>query len=63
MGDFEGKLFISKGVFERRPSTGSEATKFAFLSGFIMIETKMETICSKIWAKPPSKNEKRPLPG
>ena len=36
---------ISKGVFERRTSTGSEATKFAFPSVFIIIETKIETIC------------------
>ena len=51
-----------KGVFERRTSTGSEvifnlkhldATKFVFSSVFTIIET----ICSKIWAKPPPKNE------
>ena len=57
----------SKGVFEQRTLTGSEvifilkhidATKFVFLSVFTIIET----ICSKIWAKPPSKNEKPPLP-
>ena len=53
---------LSKGVFERRTSTGSEvffilkhldASKFVFLSVFIIIET----ICPKIWAKLPSKNE------
>ena len=57
----------SKGVFERRTLTGSEvffilkhidATKFVFLSVFTIIET----ICPKIWAKPPSKNEKPHLP-
>ena len=31
---------ISKGVFERRTSTGSEATKFAFLSVFIIKRRK-----------------------
>ena len=35
-----------------------DATKFVFLSVFTIIER----ICPKIWAKPPSKNEKRPLP-
>ena len=57
----------SKGVFVLRTLTGSEvffilklldATKFVFLSVFTIIET----ICSKIWVKPPSKNEKTPLP-
>ena len=50
---------LSKGVFERRTSTESEvffilkhldAPKFVFLSVL------------KRWAKPLSKNEKRPLP-
>ena len=58
---------LSKGVFERRTSTGSEVfslltclddIKFVFLSFFTVIEA----ICLKICAKPPSKNEKRPLP-
>ena len=59
---------LSKGVFERRTSTGSEAfflltclddRKFVFLSFFTVIEV----IWRKIWAKPPFKNEKkRPLP-
>ena len=58
---------LSKGVFERRTSTGSEvffilkhldAPKFVFLSVLTIIETS----CPKRWAKPPSKNEKRPLP-
>ena len=57
---------LSKGVFERRTSTGSEvffilkhldAPKFVFLSVLTIIETS----CPKRWAKPPSKNEKRPL--
>ena len=57
----------SKGVLVLRTLTGSEVffilkhldvTKFVFLSVFTIIET----ICSKIWAKPPSKNEKTPLP-
>ena len=52
---------------ERRTSTGSEVfslltclddIKFVFLSFFTVIEA----IWLKIWAKPPSKNEKRPLP-
>ena len=34
------------------------ASKFVFLSVFTIIET----ICPKIRAKPPSTNEKRPLP-
>ena len=51
-------------VFERRASTVSEvffilkhldATKFVFLSVFTIVGTK----CLKIWAKPPSKNEKK----
>ena len=54
-------------VFERRTSTGSEVfslltclddIKFVFLSFFTVIEA----IWLKICAKPPSKNEKRPLP-
>ena len=58
---------LSKGVFERRTSTGSEAfslltclddIKFVFLSFFTVIEA----IWLKIWAKTPSKDEKRPLP-
>ena len=58
---------LSKGVFERRMSTGSEvffvykhldAPKFVFLSVLTIIETS----CPKVWAKPLSKNEKRPLP-
>ena len=57
---------LSKGVFERRTSTGSEvffilkhldAPKFVFLSVLTIIETS----CPKRWAKPLSKNEKRPL--
>ena len=57
----------SKGVFVLRTLTGSEvffilklldATKYVFLTVFTIIET----ICSKIWAKPPSKNEKPHLP-
>ena len=55
---------LSKGVFERRTSTGSEvffifkpldATKFVFPSVFTIIET----ICPKLCAKTPSKNEKK----
>ena len=58
---------LSSNVFERRTSTGSEVfslltclddIKFVFLSFFTVIEA----IWLKIWAKPPSKNEKRPLP-
>ena len=58
---------LSSDVFERRTSTGSEVfslltclddIKFVFLSFFTVIEA----IWLKIWAKPPSKNEKRPLP-
>ena len=62
MGLFLGRYRVgslSKGVFERRNSTGSEvffiskhldATKFVSLSVFTIIET----ICPKIWAKPQS---------
>ena len=55
---------LSKGVFELRTSNGSDifsilkhldATKFAFLSVFTIIEA----ICPNIWGKPPSKNEKK----
>ena len=58
---------LSKGVFERRTSTGSvvffilkyiDATKFVFLSLCLIIET----ICPQIWPKIPRKNEKSPLP-
>ena len=35
------------------------ATKFVFLSVFTIIEA----ICPKIWAKPPSKNEKKTTSG
>ena len=58
---------LSKGVFDGRTSTGSEvvfilkhlyAPKFVFLSVLTIIETS----CPKRWAKPLSKNEKRPLP-
>ena len=35
-----------------------DASKFVFLSVFTIIET----ICPKIWVKPPSTNEKIPLP-
>ena len=58
---------LSSDVFERRTSTGSEVfslltclddIKFVFLSFFTIIEA----IRLKICAKPPSKNEKRPLP-
>ena len=59
---------LSKGVFERRTSNGSEvslilkrleATKFVFLSVF----TIKETIYQNNWAKPPSKNEKKTTSG
>ena len=63
-----GLLLVSrKCVFERRTSTGSEAssfiiwleaTKFVLLSVFTLIET----IWPKIWAKPLPMNEKDPLP-
>ena len=58
---------LSSDDFERRTSTGSEVfslltclddIKFVFLSFFTVIEA----IWLKICAKPPSKNEKRPLP-
>ena len=58
---------LSKGVFERRTSNGSEAfflivcldgTKFVLLSVFTLIEM----IWPKMWAKPLSKNAKSPLP-
>ena len=58
---------LSKGVLERRTSTGSvvffilkyiDATKFVFLSLCLIIET----ICPQIWPKIPRKNEKSPLP-
>ena len=58
---------LSNSVFERRTSTGSEvffilkhldAPKFVFLSVLTIIETS----CPKKWAKPLSKNEKKPLP-
>ena len=58
---------LSSDVFERCTSTGSEVfslltclddIKFVFLSFFTVIEA----IWLKICAKPPSKNEKRPLP-
>ena len=58
---------LSKDVFERRTSTGSEDfslliclddIKFVLLSFFTLIET----IWLKIWAKPSSKEEKGPLP-
>ena len=58
---------LSSDVFERRTSTGSEVfslltclddIKFVFLNFFTVIEA----IWLKICAKPPSKNEKRPLP-
>ena len=58
---------LSSDVFERRTSTGSEIfslltclddIKFVLLSFFTVIEA----IWLKICAKPPSKNEKRPLP-
>ena len=61
LGSFKLK---SKGVFQRRKSTGSklffilkhlDATKFVFLFVFIIIEK----IFSKIWAKSPSKKEKK----
>ena len=57
---------LSNGVFERHTSTGSEvffilkhldAPKFVFLSVLTIIETS----CPKKWAKPLSKNEKKPL--
>ena len=57
---------LSKGVFERRTSTGSvvffilkyiDATKFVFLSLCLIIET----ICPQIWPIIPRKNEKSPL--
>ena len=58
---------LSSDVFERRTSAGSEVfslltclddIKFVLLSFFTVIEA----IWLKICAKPPSKNEKRPLP-
>ena len=62
---------LSKDVFERHTSTGSEAlsffknikicldvTKFVLLGSF----TLTETICSKMQAKPLPKNEKNTLP-
>ena len=58
---------LRKGIFQRRTSTGSEvssilkrfdATKFVFLS----VLTIIDAICQKSLAKPPSPNEKRPLP-
>ena len=54
---------LSKGVFQRTTSTGSEAfsviicldaNKFVLVRVFILVET----ILSKIWAKPRPKNEK-----
>ena len=66
--NFQGTLgSLSSDVFERRTSTGSEVfplltclddIKFVFLSLFTVIQA----IWLKICAKPPSKNEKRPLP-
>ena len=64
---YDTKESLSKGVFERRTLTGSGAfslltclndIKFVFLSFFTVIKA----IWLKIWAKPPFKNEKRPLP-
>ena len=58
---------LSKGVFERRTSTGSsvfsvliflDTTEFVLLRVF----TLTETICPKIWAKPRPFKEKSPLP-
>ena len=58
---------LSKGVFERRTSNGSEAfplliclddIKFVLLSFFTIIVT----IWLRIWAKQSSKNKKGPLP-
>ena len=70
--DMLGKLkkiigSLTSDVFERRTSAGSEVfslltclddIKFIFLSFFTVIEA----IWLKICAKPPSKNEERPLP-
>ena len=59
---------LSKGVFERRTSTGSKAfflliclddINFVLLSFF----TPIETIWLKIWANAPSKNEKKATSG
>ena len=64
---------LSYGIFERGTSTGSRSTgsevffilkhldapKFVFLS----VWTIIETICPKIWAKPPSKNEETTTSG
>ena len=58
---------LSKGVFERPTSNGSESfslivclddTKFVLFSVFTLIET----IWPKMWAEPLSKNAKSPLP-
>lgn len=58
---------LSIGIFERRAATGSVAfslliclvaTTFVLLNVF----SRMETIYSKICAKPPPMNAKRPLP-
>ena len=67
-GELEGTVWsFSKGVLERRTSTGSdvlsllicyETTKFVLLSVFILIGT----ICPKISAKPMRKNAKSPFP-
>ena len=52
---------LSKGVFERRTSTGRwvlslliflDTTEFVLLRVFTLIETLIETICPKIWTKP-----------
>ena len=58
---------LSKDVFERRTSTGSEAffsficldsNKFVLLSFFSLIKT----ICPRVWTNPPPNDAKSPLP-
>ena len=58
---------LSKDVFERRTSTGSEpfsliifldGTKFVFISVFTLIET----MCSEIWSKTRLESAKSPFP-
>ena len=50
---------------EQCTSTGSVVffiSKHLDAPTIVFLLTIIETICPKIWAKPPSKNEKRPLP-
>ena len=58
---------LSKGVFERRASTGIEAfsTLNAFKFELFSVLTLIETICPKFWTQPPEpqpKNAKSLLP-